>query len=68
MFFSTSVNAGATFAPAERVDDTGSGVSAQTRPRLAIVGHRARRICYVVWEDDRNGDSDVYLAHRACPD
>ena len=68
VFFSTSVNAGATFAPAERVDDTGSGVSAQTRPRLAIVGHRARRICYVVWEDDRNGDSDVYLAHRTCPD
>jgi len=49
------------------VDDSGTGTSQQTRPRLAIAGHRAGRVCYVVWEDDRNGDGDVYLARRACP-
>ena len=68
VFFTTSADGGATFAPSERVDDTGTGVSEQTRPRLAITGHRARRVCYVVWEDDRNGDSDIYLARRGCPD
>ena len=68
VFFTTSADGGATFAPSERVGDTGTGVSEQTRPRLAITGHRARRVCYVVWEDDRNGDSDIYLARRGCPD
>jgi len=68
IFFTTSTDGGATFALSERVDDTGTGASEQTRPRLAIAGHGAGRVCYVVWEDDRNGDSDIYLARRPCPD
>jgi predicted amidohydrolase len=67
VFFTTSVDDGSTFAPAERVDDTGSGTSAQTRPSLAVAGHGSHRRCFVAWEDDRNGTSDVYVARRACP-
>jgi len=66
--FAWSLDGGTTFAASERVDDTGDGVSAQTRPSLAIARRRNRRVCYVAWEDDRNGDPDVYLARRACGD
>ncbi|MFN8545255.1 MAG: sialidase family protein [Candidatus Binatia bacterium] len=66
VFFTTSTDDGATFAASERVDDTGAGTSAQTRPSLAIGGRGAKRQCYVAWEDDRNGDRDVYLARRSC--
>jgi hypothetical protein len=66
VFFTTSRDGGATFAPAERVDDTGAGQSGQTRPALAVGGGGARRRCYVVWEDDRGGDADVYLGRRDC--
>jgi hypothetical protein len=68
VFFTTSGDDGATFAASERVDDTGTGSSGQTSPSLAIAGHGSRRTCYVVWEDDRNGDRDVYLARRSCGD
>jgi len=66
VFFTTSFDGGATFAPAERVDDTGTGVSEQSRPNLAIAGHGARRRCHVVWEDDRDGTSAIYTARRGC--
>jgi len=66
IFFTTSFDGGATFAPAERVDDTGPGVSTQSRPSLALGRRDKRRLCYVAWEDDRGGTSDVYLARRAC--
>jgi predicted amidohydrolase len=66
IFFTTSFDGGGSFAPAERVDDTGAGVSGQTRPALALARRGKRRLCYVVWEDDRNGTSDIYLARRAC--
>src|SRR5262249_3995461 len=63
IFFTTSADGGATFAPAERVDDTGAGASEQTPPPLSLGG---RRRCLVVWEDDRSGTADVYLARRSC--
>jgi hypothetical protein len=66
VFFSSSTDGGATFAPAERVDDTGAGQSVQTRPRLAVGGRRSRRTCYVAWEDDRDGTRDIYFARRPC--
>jgi hypothetical protein len=66
VFFTTSFDGGATFAPAERVDDTGAGTSEQSRPSLALARRGARRLCYVVWEDDRDGTSAVYLARRSC--
>jgi hypothetical protein len=67
VFFTTSADGGTSFAAAERVDDTGTGTSEQTRPSLALGGRGPRRTCYVTWEDDRGGDADVYLAHRPCP-
>jgi hypothetical protein len=66
VFFTSSTDGGATFAAAERVDDTGSGGSAQVRPQIAVTGRGRKRTCYVVWEDDRSGTSDVYLARRGC--
>jgi len=66
ILFTTSFDGGATFAPAERVDDTGAGPSEQSRPSLALAPRGRRRLCYVAWEDDRNGTSDIYLARRTC--
>ena len=66
VFFTTSFDGGGTFAPAERVDDSGTGTSEQSRPALALARRGIRRLCYVVWEDDRNGTSDIYLARRGC--
>jgi hypothetical protein len=68
VYFTTGDATLGTFAPSERVDDTGDGPSAQTRPRLATARHGRRRVCHVVWEDDRDGDPDVYAAHRPCGD
>ena len=51
---------------AERVDDTGTGTSAQTRPSLALQGRGNRRRCVVAFEDDRDGTRDVWLARRPC--
>jgi hypothetical protein len=66
--FSWSIDGGVTFQTSERVDDTGAGASAQTRPALATARHGNRRMCYATWEDDRDGDPDVYLARRPCGD
>jgi hypothetical protein len=63
IFFSSSADGGTTFAPSERVDDTGSGHSEQSRPSIAWSDGR----CYVVWEDDRSGIADVFLGRRSCP-
>jgi hypothetical protein len=66
--FAWSADGGTTFGTSERVDDTGGGPSAQTRPALATARHGKRRACYVAWEDDRDGQPDVYLARRPCGD
>jgi hypothetical protein len=63
IFFTTSGSGGAAFARSERVDDTGGGASEQSRPHLAWAAGR----CYVVWEDNRNGTSDIFLGRRQCP-
>jgi len=68
VYFTTGDARTGTFAANERVDDTGDGPSAQTRPRLAIARHGRRRVCHAVWEDDRDGDPDVYVARRPCGD
>ena len=62
IFFSRSTDAGATFTDSERVDDTGSGRSEQSRPHMAW----AQGWCHAVWEDDRSGNADVYAARRPC--
>jgi hypothetical protein len=66
VFFTTSADGGTTFAASERADDTGGGSSEQTRPALALARRGPRRLCYVTWEDDRDGTSGIYLARRAC--
>lgn len=68
VFFSRSADGGSSFAPAERVDDTGTGSSEQTRPSLALGGKGSKRVCYVAWEDSRNGDRDIYVSSRPCGD
>jgi hypothetical protein len=66
IFFTRSFDAGQHFLDDERVDDTGTGSSEQSRPSLAIGGRGAKRTCYVAWEDSRNGDRDIYVAARPC--
>ena len=66
VFFKRSVDGGTTFSADERVDDTGSGPSAQTAPAVAIDTTGSTR-CYVVWEDTRNGNSDLFVASRVVP-
>jgi hypothetical protein len=66
IFFVRSRDRGATFETDLRVDDSGDGPSNQYRPDLAVDDADATgRMLYVVWEDDRNGSSQVYLARRA---
>lgn len=66
IFFVRSRDGGMTFDADERVDDTGSGASNQYRPDLAVdeADPEGGRTLYVVWEDDRNGTADIYLARR----
>jgi hypothetical protein len=66
VWFATRGAADTAFGPGERVDDTGDGPSAQTRPHLAVSGRGRRRRCHAVWVDDRDGSPDVYHARRAC--
>ncbi len=63
IFFTSSADGGASFAPSERVDDTGAGQSEQSRPSLAW----GDGLCHAVWQDDRRGTSDVFYARRPCP-
>jgi hypothetical protein len=62
VFYARSGGGGDSFEPSERVDDGGEGGSEQTAPQIAW----ARKRCFVVWEDNRNGTSDIYLGRRKC--
>ncbi len=66
VYFKRSLDAGTTFSGDERVDDTAAGPSAQTAPAIAVDTTGGTR-CYVVWEDTRNGNSDVFAASRLVP-
>lgn len=67
IFFAASRDGGATFGVDERVDDSGEGPSNQYNPAVAITRSRGGTVCYVAWEDTRDGDSDIYLASRTLP-
>ncbi len=67
IFFAASADGSASFGNDERVDDSGAGTSNQYNPDVAITRRRGQTVCYVVWEDTRDGDSDIYLASRALP-
>ncbi len=65
IFTVRSRDRGVSFEADERVDDSCDGASNQYRPDLAVDGQDpAGRALYVVWEDDRNGSQDVFLARR----
>jgi hypothetical protein len=65
IFFVRSRDRGMSFAADERVDDSGDGPSNQFRPDLAVDDvDPAGRTAYVVWEDDRSGVAEVFLARR----
>ncbi|MEO6026809.1 MAG: hypothetical protein ABIR79_08095 [Candidatus Binatia bacterium] len=66
VYFKRSVDGGATFSGDERVDDTAAGPSGQTAPAVAIDTTGGAH-CYVVWEDTRLGNSDIYLSSRLVP-
>lgn len=67
IFFAASQDGGASFGPDERVDDTGDGPSNQHNPDVAVARRYGITRCYAVWEDTRDGDSDIYFASRALP-
>lgn len=64
IFFAASRDGGTSFGSDERVDDTDSGPSNQYNPDVAASRLRRTAVCYVVWEDTRDGDSDIYFASR----
>jgi hypothetical protein len=66
VYAKTSLNGGMTFGPEARVDDAGAGPSAQTAPSAAVATDGGTR-CFVVWEDTRLGNSDIYLGSRPLP-
>ncbi len=58
VWFNWSDDEGATFQPQDiRVDRAPAG-SESTNPRIAIEDQSV----YVVWEDDRDGESDIYIS------
>jgi len=63
VFFSPDSDCGGSFAASDRVDNTGTGHSDQSRPHMAWAEGR----CHVVWEDNRSGNADVSAASRPCP-
>jgi predicted amidohydrolase len=66
IFLVRSRDRGVSFDHDERVDDSGDGPSNQYRPDLVVdESDPAGRSVYVVWEDDRSGSPQVYLAQRA---
>jgi hypothetical protein len=58
IFFSKSVNGGLTWSPNVRVNSDDPGNSS-TNPSIAV--DNSDNI-YVVWQDNRNGNSDIYFA------
>jgi len=62
IFYSESSNGGSTFSESIRVDDTGTGANDLKYPKIAIGSEGDK---YVAWQDDRDGDSNIYSAHAA---
>ena len=61
IFFARSRNAGISFNPDERVDDSGDDPSNQYRPSIAVDPGTA---LYVAWEDERFGPATVAVSRR----
>ncbi|UCE37947.1 MAG: hypothetical protein JSW00_01520 [Thermoplasmata archaeon] len=62
IYFANSTDGGATFSPAQRVnDDIGSNFQ-----RLASIALK-KRTSYIVWQDNRNGNYDIYFSRSNYP-
>lgn len=57
IYFANSTDGGATFSPSQRVNDD-SGSDYQRWPSLAL----RNRTVYIAWQDDRNGNYDIYFS------
>lgn len=58
IYFARSTNSGASFGTPTQVSDAG-GSSEQSYPDIAVAGNDN---IYVVWQDQRNGNWDIYSA------
>ncbi|UCE36100.1 MAG: exo-alpha-sialidase [Thermoplasmata archaeon] len=62
IYFANSTDGGSTFSPSQRVnDDVGSNFQ-----RLASLAIRNRTV-YISWQDDRNGNYDIYFSRSNYP-
>ncbi|MFC1594113.1 hypothetical protein ACFL38_02175 [Candidatus Omnitrophota bacterium] len=59
IYFSKSIDGGFTFEPNVRVDDTGSATSNQGSASIVV---DASGTIYVVWNDKRNENYDIYFS------
>ena len=59
IYFAKSTDGGNSFSKNIRVDDTGGTISKQWNPCMAIDTDGS---LYLSWDDERNGNSDIYLA------
>lgn len=62
IFFASSLDGGFSFEGDIRVDDTGSTVSGQWSPSIAIFENNSTSHVFITWFDKRNGNWDIYFA------
>ncbi len=62
IYFVNSTDGGATFSPSQRVNDD-TGTDYQRLPSLIL----KNRTVYVLWQDDRNGNYDIYFSRSNYP-
>ena len=62
IYFSRSLNGGATFTKNVKVDDSNSTISWQERPSVAVT---SKGLIYVAWTDDRTGHLRIRGAYSA---
>jgi hypothetical protein len=62
IYFANSTDGGATFSPSQRVNDD-TGADYQRWPSLAL----RNRTVYIAWQDDRNGNYDIYFSRSNYP-
>jgi hypothetical protein len=60
IYFAKSTDGGSSFDANVRVDDTGVSTSSQTAPY--IITSPITNTLYIIWQDRRNGNWDIYLA------
>ncbi|MCK4444571.1 MAG: hypothetical protein KAW09_08505, partial [Thermoplasmata archaeon] len=67
IFFASSLDGGLSFGSDIRVDDTGSTVSGQWSPSIAIFENNSTSHVFITWFDKRNGNWDIYSTSTNIP-